>query len=349
MELAVTHPPLTDALAARPNDHHALRTAFQARTGHPWHAATPAHLAAGHSVSVVIPARNAAYCLEPVLDALAAQETRGSVEVIVVDDASTDATAHVAQRHPAVDVLVRLPAQSGSGTARNLGTRLAGGETVLYLDADMVLPPHALADVGARAGDSTVLVGFRHNTPYETGDDGRLRLPPFPADLTADHRVTWRSSGGRQMYSGTVLEGPTTGSPLEDTHDFADLGHGVFYLDWDLPRTVVTAVLAVPQRAVLDVGGFDPAFGQIGWGMEDTHLGAVLIAAGCLVVPLRQTVGYHLDPPDAADQWQAKLATWPDTLAHYRTLLKIPPPAGRAARFRAAADALLATAEVTTR
>ncbi|MFG3253261.1 glycosyltransferase [Streptomyces sp. NPDC048172] len=345
----MNHPTLAGTLAARPNDHHKLRDAFEARTGHPWHAPTPAALAAGRAVSVVIPARNTAYCLTEVLDALAAQDTNGSVEVLVIDDASIDTTADVARQHPVVDALVRLPAPAGAATARNIGTLLAGADTVLYLDADMVLPPHALADVAARASSETVLLGFRHNVPYETGRAGRIRVPRFPASLDADHRVTWHSNGGEQLYTGTVLDGPTTGSPLKDTHDFAELGHAARYLDWDLPRTVVTAVLGVPRHAVEDVGGFDPAFGQIGWGMEDTHLGAALIAAGCLVVPLRQTVGYHLDPPDAASQWKTKLASWPATLAHYRALLRAPAPTGRTARFRAAAERMLATAEVIPR
>lgn len=340
---------LAQALAARPNEHDKLRTAFEDRTRLPWHAPTPPELASGRALSVVLPARNTAYALPSVLGALAAQHTSGPVQVIVVDDASTDATADIAAAHPAVDVLVRLDAPSGAAAARNAGTYLASADTVVYVDADMVLPEHALADFAARAADGTVLLGFRHNVPHRAGGDGTPLVPAQRARLEADHRVTWRSAGGPQLYSGTHLEGPTEGSPLADTRDFQDLGHGAFYLDWDLPRTVVTALLGVPRRTVMDVGGFDPAFGQIGWGMEDTHLGAALISAGCRVVPLRQTVGFHLDPPDAAAQWQRKLAGWPDTLAHYRTMLQGPVPTGRQGQFGIRTNRLLSTAEVITR
>ncbi|MET8981650.1 glycosyltransferase family 2 protein [Streptomyces sp. NPDC004539] len=339
---------LAEALAGRPNDHRALRTEFETRTGLPWHAPTPAALAAGRALSVVVPARNTAHSLRPVLDALASQDTQGSVEIIVVDDASTDATAAIAEAHPAVDTLVRLREPAGAASARNAGTALAHADTVVYLDADMVIPPHVLADLAARFRPDTILVGFRHNVPYTPGIDGSAQLPDRQTDLTADHRVTWRSDGGKQLYTGVVLDGPTTGSPLDDTDDFQALGHGAIYLDWDLPRTVVTALLAVPRTKVVDVGGFDPAFGRIGWGMEDTHLGAVLIAAGCLVVPLRQCVGFHLDPPDADAQWRTKLAAWRDTLSYYQMLLDAPAPSGRADLFDSRTKQLLTDAEVIT-
>jgi hypothetical protein len=109
---------------------------------------------------------------------------------------------------------------------------------------------------------------------------------------------------------------------------------------------VVTALLAAPRGAVLDVGGFEAEFGRIGWGMEDTYLGACLIAAGLLVIPLRQAVGFHLDPSDAQQQWQHKFARWPDTLARYWDLMQQPAPAGRTREFTAAMTDLLPLCEV---
>ncbi|WP_218149314.1 glycosyltransferase family 2 protein [Streptomyces colonosanans] len=340
---------LAEALAARPNDHRSLRADFEKASGLSWHAPTPAALAAGHALSVVVPARNTAHSMRPVLDALATQNTHGSVEIIVVDDASTDSTADIAEAHPAVDMLIRLRDPGGAATARNVGTALASAGTIVYLDADMVIGPHVLADMAARSRPDTVLLGFRHNVRYTPGLDGSAQIPTRSPDLAADHRVTWRSNGGKQLYTGVVLDGPTTGRPLDETDDFQKLGHGVTYLDWDLPRTVVTALLAVPREKVVNVGGFDPTFGRIGWGMEDTHLGAALIASGCLVVPLRQCVGFHLDPPDADAQWETKLAGWPNTLAYYRMLLDGPVPSGRAGAFHAHTEQLLADAEVITR
>jgi GT2 family glycosyltransferase len=154
---------------------------------------------------------------------------------------------------------------------------LAEGHTVVFTDADVVLPPHALADFAARACDRIVLVGFRHNIGYQAGEAGRVRLPAGPANLQADHRVCWRAPAGQRLtYSGITLIKPVDGRPLDATDGLRRLGFGGTYYDWDLPRVVVTALMATPRDAVQDVGGFHPRFGEIGWGSEDTYLGAAL-------------------------------------------------------------------------
>jgi GT2 family glycosyltransferase len=336
---------LRATLRRRGNDHAPTRRGFETLTGLGWHDPAPRSRAAGAPVSVVIPARNVGHCLQLVLDALANQTAYGAFEVIVIDDASTDDTTEIARAHHVVTTLIRIRERAGAAAARNVGTAVAQTETILYVDGDMLLPRHVLQDVSARAADHLALIGFRHNLPYtERGWAWRAGARP---DLEADHRVRWRPPAGQPLlYSGLVLDRPLEGRPLDHTDDLLELGFGRSYYDWDLPRMVVTALLAVPRHAVLDVGGFDPEFGRIGWGMEDTHLGAKLIASGLLVVPMRQAVGFHLDPPDAEAQWQAKLAAWPRTLARYRRLLELPAPTGQAQQFTVQLNAFRHRCEV---
>lgn len=341
--------PLREELLRHGNDHSSSTHAWEALAdGIGWHQPTPPDcwLASSRTVSVVVPAHQVGYSLAVVLDALDGQHHRYDFEVIVVDDASTDDTTKVAAGHPVVDRLVRLPQRMGAATARNIGTALAKGQTVLYLDGDMVIPPHVITDIATRATDTSVLVGFRHNVRYEVHYQDPAILGRVP-NLTADRRVIWRPPPNTMLpYSGITLPEPLDGRPLDDTRDFIDLGYGQSYYDWDLPRMVAAALVAVPRAAVLDVGGFDEEFGRLGWGMEDTYLGACLIAAGLLVIPLRQVVGFHLDPPDAVKQWQRKLASWPRTLARYRELLERPAPRGRARDFIAAMNNLFTYCEV---
>lgn len=342
---------LAQAIAARDNDHSSITRDFESRTGASWHALTHPTLgaAADLGVSVVIPAHNNAYSLPAVLDALLEQSTVANIEVIVVDDASTDATPEIIQAHPAVDIAVRLPNQVGGPSARNVGAHLAGADTMLFTDADMVLPPHVVADVATRARPDAVLVGFRHAVAHPGGEGHQPIAPDGEPDLQADHRVRWNAPAGVPMfYSGQVYEHAFVGHPLDDTHDFIDLGNGRTYHDWDLPRMVVTALVAVPRPAFLDVGGFHPAFDASGWGCEDTHLGAALIAQGCKVIPLRQARGWHLDPPDAEAAWKAKFATVPARTALLRQLLTEPPRAGEETDLAHRAEALLRKATPLT-
>jgi glycosyltransferase involved in cell wall biosynthesis len=338
---------LRETLRNRSNDYLPLLRRFEHDRGHRWHDPTPPHLGSGQ-ISVIIPARDMAYSLLAVLDSIAAQQTYARTEVIVVDDGSADGTGQLARQHPLRPIVAQLPAPLGAAAARNVGVALATSETVVFADADMILPPHALADVAARADSRLILVGFRHNIPYRPGGDDRPLMPGGPADLAADHRVNWRAPAGQQLiYSGITLDQPVEGRPLDATYDLRQLGFARTYYDWDLPRMVVTALLAAPRQAVLEVGGFDPRFGAIGWGSEDTYLGAALIGVGLMVAPLRQLVCYHVNPPDEASSWAAKLATWPDTVAFYRHLLEQPPPRRRARDFDRQVMALLWDCEVT--
>ncbi len=94
------------------------------------------------TISVIVPAYNAAGTLGPCLASLLRQ-TVHPAEIIVVDDASTDDTPAVATKHGVK--LVRLAANGGPGVARNAGAAQASGEILAFTDADCVAPPDWLA------------------------------------------------------------------------------------------------------------------------------------------------------------------------------------------------------------
>lgn len=88
------------------------------------------------SVSVIVPARDAAATLPALLAALAAQDV--AHELVVVDDGSTDATAALAA---AAGALVVAGAGRGPALARNAGAAAASGEVLAFTDADCAPRP----------------------------------------------------------------------------------------------------------------------------------------------------------------------------------------------------------------
>lgn len=99
------------------------------------HAETPAIPAPAPLVSVIIPGRNRAAVIGRAIRSALAQ-TYSNIEVIVVDDGSTDGTAVVAAGTGDKRVRIITLPPSGVSAARNAGLQIAKGEYIAYLDSD---------------------------------------------------------------------------------------------------------------------------------------------------------------------------------------------------------------------
>ena len=97
------------------------------------------------SVSVIIPAFNEANTINLCLESLRRQ-TDLPVEILVVDDGSTDTTAQVVEQFNQGYKRVRLLSQPhlGPAKARNLAARQARGKVLVFVDADMEFSPDFL-------------------------------------------------------------------------------------------------------------------------------------------------------------------------------------------------------------
>jgi glycosyltransferase involved in cell wall biosynthesis len=95
-------------------------------------------------LSIVIPTWNRAHVVCEAIES-ALNQRAGQVEVIVVDDCSTDGTAELVKKtfNSRVQVLQQLE-REGQGAARNLGALVAGGEFVGFLDSDDIWLPGKL-------------------------------------------------------------------------------------------------------------------------------------------------------------------------------------------------------------
>lgn len=97
----------------------------------------------GASVSVVIPAYNFGAFLPETIRSVR-EQTHPDVEIVVVDDGSTDETPEVLKRVEGPDLRWRHTPNRGVSAARNLGIELAEGDYVAFLDADDLWLPEKL-------------------------------------------------------------------------------------------------------------------------------------------------------------------------------------------------------------
>ena len=131
-------------------------------------------------ISVVIPTYNYAHLLPRALDSVLKQ-LDDDVELIVVDDGSTDNTAEVLadyqDRYSVVQVIAQ--ANAGAAAARNRGIAIATGRYVLLLDADDELLPDALETLRDQvlAQPQLGMVLGAQISVYPNGRE-RLRVPP---------------------------------------------------------------------------------------------------------------------------------------------------------------------------
>lgn len=153
------------------------------------------------ALSVVIPTCNRAEILSRCLAALT-QQTLPGIEVIVVDDHSSDTTPEMlerfAQDHPDLDlVTLRNESHLGANPSRNRGVRIAKAPIIAFIDSDCIVEPDWARHLIAPLQDDSI-----------TGVVG-LVLDPDPKtiwDLTfrGTHRVAAREGEARRIVAGNL-------------------------------------------------------------------------------------------------------------------------------------------------
>jgi len=122
------------------------------------------------SVDVVIPAFNAALHLREAIGSVVKQ-TNAVGRVIVVDDASTDATAQIARGYGAPVELITLARNAGAGIARNAGVAATRTAYIAFLDADDRWTPDKLAiQCAALDADPTAMFALCHAREFASDE-----------------------------------------------------------------------------------------------------------------------------------------------------------------------------------
>lgn len=180
-------------------------------------------VAGENTFSIVIPTYNSAAWLPSTLEALAEalRPVESSVEVVVVDDGSTDGSDEVVTRiakdFPSEVILVRQE-NSGRFLARWAGIERASGDLVLLLDSRVIIAPDALAYLLSAVASDPTPAGWNAHVHTDPGSPlvGRFwEVPTF---------VFW----------GDYLRDPRPYDLTPETFDSAPKGTGAFLARRDL-------------------------------------------------------------------------------------------------------------------
>lgn len=210
-------------------------------------------------VSVVIPVYNGSTYIERTLKSVSDQTYR-RLEIILVNDGSTDDTSSVVNAYAATEARLRVitTLNGGVARARNTGISSAEGELVAFVDADDIWHPKKIAEqVRAMTGTE----GSRFGASYV-----------LHRIIDQDDQVLHAACSS--VYSGSLLARHFTGKFV---------GNG--------------SSLMVRRSAIVDVGGFDPSYADAGiGGCEDLDSELRILAKYQMVGIPAYLVGYRKYP-----------------------------------------------------
>lgn len=228
-------------------------------------------------LSVIIPVYNVVGTLRRCVDSVLAQGI-DDMEIIIVDDGSTDGSAVICDKYKSPRVIVVHQANAGLSEARNEGLRLARGEFVTFVDSDDYIEPDtypALFERMARAD-----VDILEYSIVREGGRGPVSRIVFPdhdyTDMAAywlcgkayAHTYAWNKIYKRQLFNNVAFP---KGKKFEDVPTLWDLLKGA--------GKVVTTSLGLYHYAVNPLGITQRAGGAEYRDLLDAHV-AILSSKG---------------------------------------------------------------------
>ena len=254
------------------------------------------------TVSVVIPTWNASTTIRSCLTAIEQSsfniKFQNRLQVIVVDDGSTDKTWEVVKSYPFL-LHLTLIKQSNYGQAKalNTGISVAEGDIIISCDADMILNYYAIEHFVIRLQilPNVLLAGFRADisgdSPIVKPDNIRQKGCPLGINLSRDERITYSTPGwpyNMCLASGHYKKlGNARGLWMPDDNYCED--------PWRLSDLVFGALFSLPKAIYLKLGGYDERLQ--GWGSTDGLLAAKAISEGQYIIPIYSSSGLHISHP----------------------------------------------------
>jgi glycosyltransferase involved in cell wall biosynthesis len=281
-------------------------------------------------LSIVVPVHGHVFpllaCLESMARQTLVQECHQDIEILLIEDGPLDPDNPVLQAQEIEDVLRRMPLNksqirrfilrenAGRTTARNVGIFSASGEIIMFVDASMVLDQDHLAEHMIRHDrvSNIALLGFKENLKLASYTieccnstlSQLARCPDARGDWKWHHRIVDDDldSTGVFRFRSRVLQKGESINYMQLTNWLRDFPG----LERIGPRTLATFfqtnIVSVPANRVCEVGGFHSVFDDKLWGLEDSHLGALLLEKRIHFVPCPSATAFKIEHEESAAQ-----------------------------------------------
>jgi glycosyltransferase involved in cell wall biosynthesis len=260
--------------------------------------------------SVIIPTHNRCSLVERAIASVLASTMANDVEIIVVDDASTDGTMKTLQATHQQDPCVRIlrsEVNLGPSVGRNRGLAAATGELVLFLDSDDMLLPDALgfAEVAFQQVPELQFLTLE-------GEKTSLEWKTFEQGIVRALNPGWRAEGFRaELLQQRSLEPPTGVDSPPGVLEFGDFFPAILFGD-----LFFLSGLVIRMQAALAAGPFNPSYRYL----EDWDFTARLCLTG--VGGYLDHVGFHRET-GRTDQLSRAGSTLRRALMHQHVLANI--------------------------
>ncbi len=246
------------------------------------------------------------------------------LEVIFIDDASTDATYTKLKNYEAPYPFryIRCRKNVGRANARNIGIKLAKGSIIVFIDSEMLVPPNFImghVEEHEKVDRAVVTGGFHlknaYTVLYHDFDESQLgtikrlakknpvyeaRFKQFETEKEngAMKKKIWnfyqRKDILEQKYKEMVHENRYFANSIIDKYG---ISLRKFMFPW---MAFLSGNVSVRKDFLTKVGMFDEAFRL--YGYEDWELGFRLYKAGATFIPKEEVASYHQEHPISDDK-----------------------------------------------
>ncbi len=223
-------------------------------------------------ISAIIPAWNAEATLQETLASVGAQ-TYDNLEILIVDDGSTDRTSEIAETYSATDPRARLlrKANEGVASARNAAIEVARGEWIAPVDADDLWHPTKIEKQIAVALEQPERPGFVYCWYQYIDVSGHVL-----------------ASGPQRRFTGRALRQFAFQNPVQNG-----------------------SALLIRREAARAVGGYDPGLRAAGAeGCEDVQIQFQLARRWPVAVVPEFLVGYRKYPGSMSSNMRQIVRSW---------------------------------------